>query len=139
METTNICRYNKLDTTEMLYPAQVEKEFISSAVKEDNETYIRNRVRTVKNKKELSHETGLEVGAICGKHFLKRGRLALGLQLAPSPPRPLLGTGRQEDLALCVGKDNCSLVAALGDTLSVPATSRCSVTSCWRTRGLSAA
>ena len=48
------------------------------------------------------------------EHLLERGRLALVAQVGQPSPGSLLGAGRQEELAVGVGKRHGALVAALG-------------------------
>jgi len=53
-------------------------EVIEPAVRDNKEIFIKNQAHTVKNKKEISREIGIEIGAICGKHFLNLEHLHYG-------------------------------------------------------------
>ncbi len=53
-------------------------EVIEPADKGNNEIFIKNQAHIVKSKKEISREIGIEIGAICGKHFLNLDHLHYG-------------------------------------------------------------
>jgi len=53
-------------------------EVIEPADRENETIFIKNQVRILKKKKEISREIGVEIGAICGKHFLNLEHLHYG-------------------------------------------------------------
>jgi len=53
-------------------------EVIEPADRENEKIFIKNQGRIVKKKKEISREIGVEIGAICGKHFLNTEHLHYG-------------------------------------------------------------
>jgi SAM-dependent methyltransferase len=53
-------------------------EVISPAAERDETIIIKSQARIVKDKKRVSREIGIEIGAICGKHFLNIDHLHYG-------------------------------------------------------------
>ncbi len=53
-------------------------EVIEPADRENEKIFIKSQARIVKKKKEISREIGVEIGAICGKHFLNTEHLHYG-------------------------------------------------------------
>lgn len=53
-------------------------EVIEPADKENEKIFIKDQTYTMKKKKEISREIGIEIGAICGKHFLNLEHLHYG-------------------------------------------------------------
>ena len=56
---------------------------------------------------------------LIGEHFVERNVFAAGLQIGMPAAGSFLFVGREEDFALGVGKNDRSLVAALGDDVVV--------------------
>jgi len=78
MITTKSYQNKQPQTAERIRRGKLLYEVIEPAVKEDKEIYVKSQARIVKKKKEISREIGIEIGAICGKHFLNLDHLHYG-------------------------------------------------------------
>ncbi len=81
MITKRSYRYNQSPMVERLRPKKLKFEVIGPVARENEEIFIKNQAHTMKKKKEISREIGVEIGAICGKHFLNTEHLHYGYWL----------------------------------------------------------